>query len=480
MKKNTLSLVGALLLGTTVFAQKAEIKSAQKAVADKQWKTAKMDIDKAGVSVAQNRRTLPDGIMASYYYTRGNVYMAIADNHVKLSSNTNRNPVVTAAQAYYKLEAFESSKSFQAKSKTSGHWEYFDSEEAMKNAMSNRGYSRARVRKRSKKYSGELNTKLGPRVSKLSKDASAAYQSKRFQQASDDFAVLYYLDAVLTGKKNMDYLYYAATAAVQAKEYKTAIKYYQQLLDAKYTGVSKRYSMMNKQTGKRQPVLNEKLAKTLEKTGKFTDLRVDKLPNKQPKVYRFAAYSYAQLGNQAKAVELLKKAVSLFPKDQDLVSDLGNIYIKQGNTAAYVKVLKQLMANNPNDPQLLYNMGIALRQQGKHEEAEKYFRRVLALKPDMPTVYLDLAATILWPEQKIISKMNRLGNSKSDNAKYKRLQKVRAGLYKKALPILEKARRHNPKNMAVLQTLKNIYANQNMDAKYKEIKAYIDTLLKKK
>lgn len=481
MKNTSLFLFSTLCTGATLFAQKAEIKAAQRALDREQWKTAKTDVDKAGTLIAQNRINTSDAVMASYYYTRGQVYLAVADHAPQLISGAQHsNPLNIAAQAFGKLEDFETGQSYQAKDKATHRWAYFDSEAAMKKAMAHGNYSRTRIRKRSKTYSSRAGSTLQRRVSSLSNTAIAAYKAKKFQQAGDDFAALYYLDGVLTGKRDGSYLYYAATAAVQAKDYKNAIRYYQKLLDTGYTGLGKRYTMLNKQMGKRQPVLNEKLAKTLEQTGEFSDLKVEELPDKRPEIYRFEAYSYAQLGDQAQSLALLKKAVARFPKDRDLMSDLVNLYIKQGNVDGYIQILKELITANPNDPELLHDMGIALNRKGDYKEAEKYYRSAIALKPDLATAYLNLAAALLAPEKQLIEKMNKLGNSRSDNAKYKRLQKKRSKLYAEVMPVLEKARKYNPDNLAVLQTLKNIYANQSMDAKYREVKAYIVKLLQKK
>ncbi|MEH0007182.1 MAG: tetratricopeptide repeat protein [Flavobacteriales bacterium] len=475
MKKTGLWVMGICLTGASVFAQQAEIKAAQHALGEKDYKTAQVHIDRAGALLVQNRSRMKDDIVASYYYTKGNVYMGIADSAPGLS--TGADPVVIGAKAYIRLRDFESGKSHQAKNSATGNWTYFDSESDMKSAMASGNYKKTRVRNRTAKYTPQLGTALQQRLTSLDKATRDAYETKDFQKASGDYVALYYLNDAASGEKRPIYLYYAAITAAQGKDFKTAAKHYQNLLRMGYTGMGKRYTLMNTKTGKREPVSSKKVGELMEKTDAYTDLKAEQLPNKQPEIYRFAAYSYEQLGDTAQALALLKKGVSAFPHDKNLMGDLGSLYAQRGDMDSYITILRKWVADDPNNAQLCCDMGRALYRKGDHQAAEKYYRKAIALKPDMGDAYFYLAVVELAPESEIIAQVNELGNSKADNAAYKSLQKKRSALYKSVVPLLEQARKYNAsRKRVVLQTLKKIYADQSMDAKYEEVQAALKAL----
>ncbi len=474
MKKASLFLTGVCLSGLSIFAQRAEIDAAEHALGERDWKAAQTYIDRAGDLLMQNRNRLKDDVVAAYYYTKGNVYRGIAKGAPALSAG--ENPMIIAAKAYIRLRDFESGKSYQAKNSTTGDWAYFDSEGDMKSAVASGNYKKTRVRDRRAKYSLQLGTALQPVISSLDKAARGAYEAKKFRESSGDYVALYYLNAAATKQKRPVYLYHAATAAAQGKDFEKAAAYYQTVLRMGYTGMDKRYTLMNKETGKREPVLSEKVGKLMEKTGKYSDLQVEQSPNKQPEIYRFAAYSCEQLGDTAQALALLKKGVSAFPQDENLTSDLGALYMRQGDIDSYIEILQNQIARDPNNAQLHYNMGVVAYRKADYKEAEKHYRKAIALKPDGGDAYFNLAVVKLAPEREIIAEMNRLGNSKADNARYKVLQKQRSALYKSVIPLLKQARKYSPRNRVVLQTLKKIYADQSMHAQYEEIQADLKAL----
>ena len=67
--------------------------------------------------------------------------------------------------------------------------------------------------------------------------------------------------------------------------------------------------------------------------------------------------------------------------------------------------------------------------------------------------------------------MNKLGTSEKDNKRYEVLKAKREGIFKEALPYLEKAFELNPTNEDVSATLLNVYGALEMTAEKKALKA---------
>ena len=57
----------------------------------------------------------------------------------------------------------------------------------------------------------------------------------------------------------------------------------------------------------------------------------------------------------------------------------------------------------------------------------------------------------------MIDSMNKLGNSKTDIAKYDELKKKKDSLFREGATVLEAALKMNPDNQGILTQLKNIY-----------------------
>ena len=59
-------------------------------------------------------------------------------------------------------------------------------------------------------------------------------------------------------KKDTLYLYNAALVATEAKDYKVALDFYEELINLKYSGVSMNYYAVEKESGKEQVFQDEK------------------------------------------------------------------------------------------------------------------------------------------------------------------------------------------------------------------------------
>jgi tetratricopeptide (TPR) repeat protein len=75
-----------------------------------------------------------------------------------------------------------------------------------------------------------------------------------------------------------------------------------------------------------------------------------------------------------------------------------------------------------------------------------------------------------------MDEMNNLGTSNADYDRYDSLKAQRKGLYKEAMPYLEKALAEKPDYLGVAKTLYNIYQQLGETSKADEVKAKIDAL----
>ena len=190
MKSKYVILASALLISVATFAQKDQIKSAEKALkgGDAQGAVA---ILKDAENLVVNAK---DVEQAQYYFVQGNAYLALADKKVDESKNLS-----LAAESYKKLIDVE---------KASGKI----------------------------KYSTQAATSITDIKGKLINSAIADSQASKHAESAKK---LY--DAYLLDKKDTINLYYAASTAVNAQDFDLALPMYEDLKKLNYSGKGTSY-----------------------------------------------------------------------------------------------------------------------------------------------------------------------------------------------------------------------------------------------
>lgn len=271
-------------------------------------------------------------------------------------------------------------------------------------------------------------------------------------------------------------LYFAAGNAVNGGDYDTALKYYQMLLDMGYTGADTEFVATDKETGEVVPFDNKNVRDIAVKSGEFIKPDTRKIESKKGEILRNMTLIYIERGNNEKATALMKVARTENPNDVFLMRAEADMSYKMGDVARYNELMNQIVASDPTNPEIYFNLGVGSGEIGDKEKAIQYYEKALELKPDYEGALINISVLKLSGEDKLVEEMNKLGNSAADNKKYDELKKQRQEIYTETLPYLEKAYKLNPKNREVIRTLMNIYGQLANDAKYKEMKAKLDAM----
>jgi tetratricopeptide (TPR) repeat protein/transglutaminase-like putative cysteine protease len=88
-----------------------------------------------------------------------------------------------------------------------------------------------------------------------------------------------------------------------------------------------------------------------------------------------------QSGNYPLAVEMLKRAVELDPKNKSAWNNLGNAYLAQRKSDEAIAALKQQIGINPYDQYAYNNLGRAYMMQQKYPEAAQAFEKQIEINP---------------------------------------------------------------------------------------------------
>ena len=278
-------------------------------------------------------------------------------------------------------------------------------------------------------------------------------------------------------ENNINYLYYAASSAVNAKEYDISLEYYLFLKNMGYTGITSEFFVTPVESG-----IEEKVTETeynLFKSSKdHTNPRIGKTESRLPEIVKNIALIYVQKGEVDLAISAIKEAREINPEDVNLLLSEADLYIKLGDKLKFKELMQEAITKDPNNAILYYNLGVINGDQGKFEDAMTYYKKALELDNSYAPTYLNIVGLILEGESGLVEKMNAIvtSNKRSDQAIYDALELERENLYNDCLPYLEKLIEIDPKNIEALKTAKNIYYTVGDNEKFKLMNARIQDL----
>tara|TARA_B100001027_G_scaffold58713_1_gene39655 strand:+ start:18 stop:1250 length:1233 start_codon:yes stop_codon:yes gene_type:complete len=323
---------------------------------------------------------------------------------------------------------------------------------------------------RSLGISGQL---LDPEINKLENalitSAVADNETENFAEAAKKLKMVYNLNK----DTNANYLYYAASSAVNSNNYSLALEYYEELRDIKYEGIETKFFITEVSSGNEIEINSETEFNLLQKSKEYSDPREEDTESKFPEIVKNIALIYKELGQNDKALAAIEAARSSNPDDVGLIITAANIYFELDNKEAFKIAMSEAIEKEPNNPVLYYNLGVVSGELGEKEVAISYYKKSIELNPSNENSYLNMVALILDGEQDIVNQMNSLGTSKADNLKYDELKELRESLYKECVPILVDLISIN-NNIEAIRTLMNIYGTIGDNSGYMEMKNLLE------
>ena len=314
----------------------------------------------------------------------------------------------------------------------------------------------------------EYNNKILKLTSDIVNSAIEDNAEKRYPTAASKL----YLAYTINPETNMDYLYYAASSAVNGSDFQVALDYYNLLKEIKYEGIVTKYFAKSVESGE-EVELSESEYNIYKKTKDYSDFKEETSESKYPEIIRNIALIYAQLGDNENAMKAVKLARESDPKDLNLILTEANLYIQLKENDRFEALMKEAIEQDPNNATLYFNLGVINAQKGNREDARVYYKKTIELDSNFESGYLNLVSLILEGETAIVEEMNGLGNSRADNARYDELKIKRENLYRECVPILEKLVDIN-KNQEAIKTLMNIYGTLGNNEGFKKMKELVE------
>ena len=323
----------------------------------------------------------------------------------------------------------------------------------------------------SSKYTSDIAKLIDSLGIEVITQAIAENKAGNFKKAASLLILIYNVDK----EKNVDYLYYAASSAVNDNNFDLALSYYQELKEIGYTGQVTKYYATDVETGEELDLSEENYI-LFQKLKQYSNFRTEVLKSKLPEIIKNIALIYVQQERNDLAIGAIKEARLANPLDVGLILTEANLYIQLGDKMKFAELMKEAISKDPNNHILYFNLGVITAEQGNRTDARSYYERAIELDPSYDASYLNLAALILNGETELVDQMNSLWTSRADNVKYEKLQKQRESLFLEAVPVLQKLIDIDPTNTEALTTLKNIFGTVGDVDNFKKVKEKLEAL----
>jgi len=390
--------IAVVLISISAFAQKAELKEAQKLIDKKNFSEARIVLEKAETLLAN----ASEDQKAEYYFLTGQtaLQLAISEDHEK-----NVSKAIAAFKKVNEIEKASKSNKFSSKA------------EPITNVL----------------LSGIIN------------DAIADNSSGKFKVASRKFDQAYQLSP-----KDTIYLYYAASTAVNANDFDFAESKYKDLIKLKYNGKSSYFTAVDKASGSLQTFGEDrKMRDLLVRQGTHVEPKTVQEASKRPEIVKNLSLILMNKENYSEAETYITMAYKENPNDNDVLMSLLNLYSQTNRNDKFKEIASDALTKNPKNALLNYNLGVISSNENKDEEAKKYFTKALEIDPKLENAYVGLATLVLKEDADITNKMNNTGTSVAGQQKFKALKNRKIAMYKNALDLLTKAKLINPDNESI-------------------------------
>jgi tetratricopeptide (TPR) repeat protein len=402
-------ILGLFLFIPSLYAQKAQIKEAQK-----QFKAGNSEeaiTILAPIEYLISNAKEEDKIY--FYYVKGAALLDLSNNNIDRSKN-----LMLAAVAFNDLIQVEAeSDSFKF------------TEQATKSL---------------------LKIKLD-----LVNSANEDFFDQNFAQSSDKFYRAYEID-----KTDTLQLYNAAISYKNSDQKELALKCFEELASIDYSGNTTAYFAFSKKNLKDEYFTAKHERDSMIQSG--THVKPTQfISSKKAEIYKNIAVFYVEYGFKEKALKAIVQARSFDNLDQSLALMEANLYLEIKDYDSFDKVAASIIESDVNNAELAVNLGVKCQNQLYFEAAENYFRKAIVIDSNNVNAYINLSALLVQRSIVLSNKMNALGTLTANKKSYEELKSQKNQIDRSVVPYLQKVVSIDPFNSSVSQLMATINVKNN-------------------
>lgn len=279
-----------------------------------------------------------------------------------------------------------------------------------------------------KVYTDDINETLTWFKPMLSQTAFQLNGASKYKEASGLFYSLYNLD-----KSEGINLENAAQLSLQAQDYTSTQKFYEEYLESNYFNNGSFYFAVSKVSGKEENFPNKEYRDKMVTLGSHEKPRDERVNLNKATILKTLAEIAAYNGDIEKAKALYIEVKKINSDDIQMLINESKLYYQTNDIANYEILVGEILKKDPNNSILNYNMGYLL----------------------------------LSDDTKLVEEIN---SSTKNIKKYNELIEKRKNMFLKALPFFEKANQIDSTDPNIKSALKLSYEITGQPEKAKAIK----------
>lgn len=395
-----------LITCSSSFAQKNELKELEKLI-------KKNNTSETSALLSQIENMLPDATddqKAAYYFFKAKNEINLANSNINFNENRTK-----AIETINQLIKFENET-------------------------------------KSKKYTTEIIPLKNTLLAEIVDDAIDNNRNQNFKKSSRLFEQAYTLNTTDTV-----YLYYAASDAVNAKDFDYAESKFKDLIKLKYNGESQTFVATSQVSGKVESFGFDRKARDLAvKSGTHT--KPETILNKSAKAVIYNNLTHILLNKQNYS-EAENYALTAYDLDKDNVNSLMNVLLLYYNTNRldkFEEYSKKGLERFPQNEVLLYNLAVISIKNNQNQQAKDYLNKILLLNKNHFDALRELGNLELQKDADITNKINALPNTTASNKTRNELMLQKKQVYTNALDYYEKAKAINSKDESLNELITQI------------------------
>ena len=284
--------------------------------------------------------------------------------------------------------------------------------ESLMNCMKNSDFLQDQQNKQ------EIYQRVGSVMNTYYTKGADDYNTGKFAEAAPMFKKAYDIAKTLGSPDANDMLNLAATSALRAEDYNTALEY-------------------------------------------FTEVKNNGVDNVD--IYKHLAAAYHGLGNDEKSFEMINAGLEKYPGDAAMIIEKVNVYLKQGKGEEAINDLVELQKLDPNNASILFILGTIYGDENNDvynsDKAIEYYEAAIKINPNYYDAIYNLGAMYITLSNKVKTEANDLplNQVKEYEAKVAEAEE----LMRTGLPYVKQAYEAQP-SPEVKNVLKTMYVQLKM------------------
>ncbi|MBK3517691.1 tetratricopeptide repeat protein [Carboxylicivirga marina] len=180
---------------------------------------------------------------------------------------------------------------------------------------------------------------------------------------------------------------------------------------------------------------------------------------------------YDASGDSLKIPENLQRGFQKYPEDERILTTLIQYYLDAQQNDAALEYLNTAIEKDPENPSFYYARGVLYESIDKDKAIDNY-NKCLEIDDAFFNALYNIGVIYY---NKGVEQQN-VANDKTTTKEFNAAMEVANEFWETSLPFMEKAHEVQPKEAAVLETLKGLYYRFERMDKYNEVKAKLEAL----